>query len=231
VKKKVLFVDNVKSILEREKSMLNRDNFQVFVATGGEEAMEVHRREGLDVIVVDQNMPGLTGEEFCKKLRADSDLKKVSILVATLSEDKTDIDRFLKAGANGYIKKPMNKDDLAAKLAKLLDVPTRQSIRILVRIKIDGKAGGDFFIANTVDVSATGLLFESEREFKVGEFLETSFYLPGEGGFNRVVTRSEVMRVAPGDKGLTRYGVRFTEFREGNGEAISKYVFKKTGKA
>jgi CheY-like chemotaxis protein len=231
VKKKILLVDNVRSILDREKSMLNRENFQVFTATSGEEALEVHRHEKLDVIVVDLHMPGLPGDEMCRTIRSDPELKKVSILVATLSEDKADIERCVKAGANGHIKKPISKDDLCAKLSKLLDVPARQSIRILVRVKMDGKVGSEFFIANTVDVSSTGLLFESDKQFNVGDALEASFYLPGEGGFNRVVVRSEVMRVAPADGNNKRYGVRFVEFKEGNSEAITKYVAKKTGKA
>ncbi len=231
MKKKILLVDNVKSILEREKSMLNRENFQVFTATGGEEAIEIHRREKLDVIIVDLNMPGLAGDEICRTMRSDPGMKNVSILIATLGEDKADVERCVKSGANGHIKKPINKDDLSAKLAKLLDVPARQAIRILVRVKMDGKAGGEFFIANTVDVSATGLLFECDKQFKVNDALETSFYLPGVGGFNRVVIRSEVMRVAPGEENNKRYGVRFIEFKEGNQEAITKYIEKKNGRA
>ncbi len=235
MKKKILLVEGVRSILEREKSMLNRDNFQVFAATGGEEAIEMHRREAFDVIVMDMQMPGLAGDEACRRMRADPALKKAAVLIAVMGGDEAEMERCARAGADGCIRKPVNKEVLSARLAKLLGVPDRQAIRILVRVKLDGKldgqAGSAFFIANTVDVSATGLLFECDREFKVGDFLETSFYLPaGDGGFNRVVARSEVVRATPGAGGNRRYGVRFAEFREGSGDAISRFVAKKSGR-
>ncbi|MBI5190176.1 MAG: response regulator [Nitrospirae bacterium] len=231
MKKKILLVDNVESILDRQKSLLNRDTFHVFMAKTSEEALEIHRKEHVDVIIADLHMPGMPGDELCRVVRDNSELKNVSVLIATIGEGEADLARCRMSGANGYIKKPINKDDLSEKLANLLNVSTRQSIRILVKVKLDARIGTDFFIATTVDVSTTGLLFESEREFKVGDFLETSFFLPGSDGFKRVVSRSEVMRAAPGEENNKRYGVRFVEFKEGGSDMIADFVAKKTGKA
>ena len=229
--RKILLVDNVRSILERQKSLLNRKDFQVFTAITGEEALEIHRQEKMDVIIMDLDMPGMSGDQVCRAIRKSSDTQKVSILMATLSGDKVEIDRCLKAGANGHIKKPIMKDDLDSKLAKLLDVPTRQSIRIMMRVKLDAKMGGDFFIANTVDVSATGLLFECDKDIKHGAVIETSFFLPSPEGFKRVVVFSEVMRVADGVEQVKRYGVKFNEFKEGAADIIARFVADKTSKA
>jgi len=229
--KKILLVDNVRSILERQKCLLNRRDFHIFTAITGEEALDLHRKEKMDIIIMDLHMPGMSGEAVCHAIRDDFELKKVSILMATLSDDPEEVERCIKAGANGHIKKPIMKDDLDAKTAKLLEIPTRQSIRILMRVKLDAKIGGEFFIANTVDVSATGLLFECDKDLKEGDVIETSFFLPGSGSFNRVVIHSEIMRVTQGAApGTKRYGVKFNEFKEGTQEIIAKFVKEKTSK-
>jgi len=229
--KKILLVDNVQSILDREKGFLNRDTFQVSMATSGDEAIELHGREKFDVIIMDIHMPGMSGEQACKAIRENGAAKNVAILLATLSDDPVTVDRIKKAGANGYIKKPIRKDDLDAKLANILNVPTRQSIRILIRVKVEGILGGEFFMANTVDVSETGLLFECDRGIKQGDTVETSFFLPSPEGFKHVVVKSEVMRVAEGGGGKgQRCGSRFVEFKEGSRELIAKFVAEKTAK-
>jgi len=230
--KKILLVDNVKSILDRQKSLLNRDVFQVSIAESAQEAIDLHKKEQFDLILMDMNMPGMDGAQACRAIRSDPSMKKVSILMATLTDTKEEVQKAMDSGANGHIKKPLKKEDLDQKVAALLNIPTRQSIRILVRIKLDAKIGGDFFIANTVDVSSTGLLFECDHDLKSGDSVETSFFLPSPEGFKRVVAQSEVMRVAPGANSTAkRYGVRFVDFKEGNNDFINRFVREKTGKA
>jgi len=228
--KKVLVVDNVKSILEREKSLLNRDSFLVFSATSGEEAVQVHKKEKVDIIIMDLDMPGMPGDEVCRVIRADEGLKKVSIILATLYSGEEEVERCRTAGANAFIKKPINRDELAEKMATLLGIPARQAIRILVKVKVEGKVGSDFFIANTVDVSVSGLLFECDHELAAGDVIEASFFLPGIGGYNRVVVKSQLMRSVPSDGPLKRYGVKFSEFKEGTPEQIGEFIAKKNGK-
>jgi CheY-like chemotaxis protein len=226
---KILLVDNISSVLEREKTMLDRKDFQIFTATRGDEALEIHAKEKVDVIIMDLRMPGMSGDELCRKVRASNDLKRVSIIMATLSDDPKELALCKASGANVCLQKPLRKDDVMAALSKFLDVPRRQSIRILVRVKMDGLIGGEFFIANTVDVSATGLLFECERQIAIGNTVEASFFLPGNGSFHRIVANSEIVRVVPGDTGKeVRYGVTFREFKEGSSDQISTYVTNKT---
>lgn len=230
VEKKILLVDNVKSILEREKTMLNRKDFVVFTATSGEEALELHQSKNMDAIIIDQHMPGISGLEVCRKVRANEEMKRVSLIIALLSYDEDAVRRCVDAGANACLKKPLMKDELLETLAKFLDVPRRQSIRIIVRIKIDAKVGSDFFIANTVDVSATGLLFECDRELSIGDNVEASFFLPGKEGFKQIVTRCEIMRGIPSGNGngQLRYGVKFVGFEKGEEKDIVAFVKNKT---
>ena len=230
--KKILLVDNVKAVLDDEVGFLNRKAFHVFTATSGEEALEIHKREKLDAIVMDMYMKGLYGDQVCRIIRRDPELRKVAILLAVLDDSEEVLDLVNQAGADGHIKKPIESEALNSMLARALNVPTRQNIRILVRIKMDGLIDNEFFMANTVDVSESGLLFECDRNIKVSDRVETSFFLPGPSGFNRVVAKSEVMRVMAGSDGQgVKCGSRFIEFKEGGPDIIARYVADKTSKA
>jgi len=228
--KKILLVDNVKAILEREKSMIDRKDFKVFTATNGEEALALHTKEKMDAIVIDLRMPGMSGEEVCRKIRRNPVLKNVSIIMTVLSDDPSEAELCKAAGANACLLKPLRKDELISTLAKHLNVPRRQSIRILVKVRLDAHIGGEFFIANTVDVSITGLLFECERVLNVGDHVEASFFLPGTDGFHRLAIDSEIVRAINGEvHGSRRYGVSFKDFKEGTADQIAQFVKEKTG--
>jgi CheY-like chemotaxis protein len=230
VKKRILLVDSERSALERGKGFLDREIFHVMTATSGEEAMELHRREKFDVIVMDLDMPGPAGDEVCRAVKADPELGRALVLLATRLEAENEVERCRKAGADGHIRKPIDKQGLTQSLARLLGVSARQAIRILAKVRVEGRMGNSFFIANTVDISMSGLLLECESEMSVGEAVETSFFMPGLGGYNRVVASSEVMRVTRGDDGMWRCGARFTEFKEGSARLIGEFIEKKTGK-
>jgi CheY-like chemotaxis protein len=229
LKKKVLIVNHTHAALIREKSLLNRDNFQVLTATSGDEALQTITREAVDAVIMDMNLPDMTGEQVCRKIKDSPDLKKAVVLITTISGTGEE-ELCRRSGADGCMRKPLDKDSLAEKLADLLGIPVRQVIRILCKVRLEAKAGSEFFIANTVDVSVTGLLFECEKDIKVGEILETSFFLPIGGEFKRVVARSSVMRSLPTEGKYKRYGVQYTEFLEGGPELIYEFVSAKAHK-
>ncbi len=175
------------------------------------------------------HMPGMGGDEVCKLIRNDPELRNVSIILVTLLNDQDEVRRCNESGANDYVKKPIDKYELADKIAKLLGIPSRQSIRILLKVKIGGRLGDEFFLANTVDVSTTGLLFECDKVLSVGEGIEVSFFIPaGAAGFRRVDARSEIMRIAPSNTKMMRYGVKFTDFKEGAPALIGDFITRKT---
>src|SRR3989304_1417057 len=138
--KKALLVDDVKLFIELEKTLLaNRSNIQLFTASSGQEAIDIHKKEKVDIILCDLYMPGMTGKEVCKIIRDDSSLNKVSIIIITTSAK--DIDECLAAGANDVILKPINPSEFMQKVGKYINVPVRRDIRIPARIEIEGVKG------------------------------------------------------------------------------------------
>ena len=228
--KKILLVDSVEETLERGRGVISRDIFDVMTATTGDEALAIHRREKADLIIMDLHLPGKQGDEVCREIRLDPELGRVSIIILTTFGGEDEAARCARAGANLTLRKPIDKDELEDALAKLLGVTARKAVRVLVKVRLDGSLGGDFFIANTVDESESGLLFESDKDLQIGEGVDLSFFLPSGDGHVRLAVRSEVVRAVKGGMNAGgRYGVRFTGFTEGGAEAIRGFIAKRSG--
>jgi two-component system cell cycle response regulator len=84
-------------------------------ANDGSEAFELFTREGADVIVSDWMMPGLTGEELCRRVRA-TELSYTYFILLTSLEDKSHALAGMEAGADDYLSKPLNRNDLEIRL-------------------------------------------------------------------------------------------------------------------
>lgn len=221
--KKVLLVDDVKLFLELEKTLLTRSNLQLFTATSGKEAMEIHRKEKVDLILCDLYMPGMNGDEVCRIIRADEELKKTSIIMVTTSAK--DIEMCMTAGANDCILKPINPTELLKKVSKYVNIALRRDIRILARIGVEGVkgVGAESFLGNTVNISLSGVLIETSHIFTIGEAVACSFFLPGNS--TPLTVSGEVMRKANGAQvGMNYYGIRFIDIKEEDKRAIESYV-------
>lgn len=223
---KVLLVDDVRLFLELEKSVLIRRNVQVFTATSGQEAIEIHRREKVDLILCDLYMPGMNGDDACRIIRSDEALKKVSIIMVTTSASKEDIDRCVKAGANDYIAKPINPDELLRKLNKYINVAMRTSnTRVFVRLKVEGATGNnsELFVGTTLNISSSGFLIETGHTFTPGE--TASFSLSIADRVSLVYVKGEVVRKASGSQPkMNYYGIHFLDIKQEDRHAIEEYV-------
>jgi two-component system chemotaxis response regulator CheY len=92
--------------------------FDVLTAGNGREALEVMEREGpdIEVVLVDWNMPVMSGLEFVQSLRARSSFAAVRILMVTTETEIEQMERALEAGADEYIMKPFTRDMVEDKL-------------------------------------------------------------------------------------------------------------------
>ena len=120
--KKVLIVDDEKSIVKGLKSYLEQDDMQVDTAYDGEEAVEKARTDAYDIILLDIMLPKLTGLEVCQIIREFSD---VPIIMLTAKGDDMDKIIGLEYGADDYITKPFNILEVKARIKARLRRNTR----------------------------------------------------------------------------------------------------------
>ncbi|HLO26770.1 MAG TPA: response regulator, partial [Geobacteraceae bacterium] len=122
--KKILLVNSVILYYEKNKSLLNRSEFEVFTAVSGGEALRVHRDKKMDLIVADLNMPQMSGDELCSIIRTEKEFRNVSILL-TCRDTPDELERIAQSGANAWITKPIDSGQFLAKIGQLLAISIR----------------------------------------------------------------------------------------------------------
>lgn len=214
---KALLVDDVKLFLELEKTLLKNRGMEIFTATSGKEAIEIHRREKVNVILCDLNMPDLSGLDVCRLIRNDEALKTVSIIMVTTKGSDEDIAKCMSAGANDVISKPINRVELLKKVFKYTNISFRSDTRLLVRLQAQGTTErSEIFAGMTRNISSTGFLLETAQKFSIGDTATFSISFPGFSA--KIPVKGEIAREMDlesersysGVK-MTFYGVRFTE--------------------
>jgi len=113
ISKRILTIDDSKTMRDMLLLTLTDAGFKVLQAVDGQDGLDVLKREQVDVIITDINMPKMNGYEVIKHLRANPDHQKTPILVLTTESDQENKIRARDAGANGWIVKPFDPERLA----------------------------------------------------------------------------------------------------------------------
>ena len=114
---KILVVDDEQLLVKGIKFNLENEGYQVLTAYDGAAAVELARREPLDLIILDLMMPQLSGSEACMKIREFSD---VPIIMLTARSEDADKLMGFACGADDYVTKPFNILELKARIKALL---------------------------------------------------------------------------------------------------------------
>ena len=119
--KKILIVDDQIEIRELVNVTLRLENYRIFEAKTGQEAIEITKAEKPDLIIMDIMMPGeINGLEAIRIIKNDTRIKDCKIVVLSAKSQKGDIEKGAEAGADGYFVKPFEPLDLIAKVEEIL---------------------------------------------------------------------------------------------------------------
>ena len=113
----ILVVDDEPSIVDVLTYNLEKAHYRVLVATDGEEALSLARREQPDLIILDLMLPGLDGLQVCRTLRREGD---VPIIMLTALDEEVDRVVGLELGADDYVVKPFSVRELMARVKSVL---------------------------------------------------------------------------------------------------------------
>ncbi len=97
-------------------------------AVDGKEALDVAARERPDLIIMDIQLPGLSGIEVTRKLRQIPEFRHTPIVAITAYAMKGDPEKYIEAGFNAYLSKPINTREMPMKIAELLPGRGQKSI-------------------------------------------------------------------------------------------------------
>lgn len=114
---RILVVEDEESFSEALSFMLKREGFDVGIATDGNAAVAEFERHGADLILLDLMLPGISGTEVCRIIRAKS---QVPIIMLTAKDGEVDKVVGLELGADDYVTKPFSSRELLARVRAVL---------------------------------------------------------------------------------------------------------------
>ena len=173
----ILIVDDEQRMLDLIELFLVPAGFSCLKETSGKKAIDVVKREVVDLVLLDVMMPEMDGWEVCAEIRKFS---SVPIIMLTARSDKADVAKGLNIGADDYITKPFNDEELIARVKALL----RRTI-------YSGSLHVDHFV---LDKEAYSLRYgESVVQLTLKEFLIVDSLISRP---QKIFTREELMNAA-----------------------------------
>ncbi len=117
--KKILVVDDSPTDRQFLLEGLSKLGYQVVLAENGEEALGKAKAEKPDLVLMDIVMPGMNGFQATRSIARDDATKHIPVIVCTTKSLETDRIWGMRQGARDYLVKPVNLDELAAKIAAI----------------------------------------------------------------------------------------------------------------
>ena len=118
--KKILIVEDDPKNMKVVAMALRTHGYTLLEATDGEEALEIALRDTPDLILLDMQLPKMSGLEVTRKLREMPAFSHIPIIALTAYAMKGDKEKFIEAGCDAYLSKPINTRELPRFIAEIL---------------------------------------------------------------------------------------------------------------
>jgi CheY-like chemotaxis protein len=176
---RVLLVDDVRLILELEKSFLRFTPMTISTATNGEEALQCMRADCPELVFLDLHMPKMDGAACCRQIKADPALRQVPVVMVTNAGRPEDEAICRAAGCDDIITKPLDRREFLAKGRHFLPQVDRREPRTACEVPVSYLKDGQPGMGKTVDISAGGIYMATDGKICEESIVAISFALPG----------------------------------------------------
>jgi len=119
--KKILVVDDEPNIVLSLEFLMSQAGYEVLTAENGDAALRLMAQERPDLVLLDINLPDISGYEVCQRIRANADWSATKVLMITAKGRAVEREKGLALGADDYITKPFSAQDVVDKVAQYLD--------------------------------------------------------------------------------------------------------------
>ncbi len=116
----ILVIDDDETILTIVKATLEKQGFNVMTALNGKDGLHIANTTQTDAIILDRKMPEMDGDETLGQLQQNGDTKAIPVMMLTALNEITDVAECLSKGAQDYIVKPFDHDNLIIRLQNMI---------------------------------------------------------------------------------------------------------------
>ena len=113
---RILIVEDTRMTRRMLERYLQALGYEVLQASSGEQALQLHRQHRVPFVITDWEMPGMSGLELVRRIRESQDGTYTYVVFLTAREGKADLVTGIGAGADDYLRKPFDKDELAVRV-------------------------------------------------------------------------------------------------------------------
>jgi len=138
-KQKILVVDDEIVNVQVLMNQLSLEGYEVFTALQGEDVFQIIKENDIDLLILDIMMPGMSGYEVCQRLRNKYTLMELPILMLTAKNQLQDKMLAFNAGANDYLVKPCDKQELLSRVKTLIQVKILNQKLIQMNLNLEEK--------------------------------------------------------------------------------------------
>lgn len=124
MEKKILIVDDeshIRMLIEQTLEDLEDEGVELLFAENGEQALALIKKEAPNLVFLDVMMPKMNGMEVCHKVKRELDMSDVYIILLTAKGQEIDRQKGLEMGANKYMTKPFDPDEMLAIAEEILN--------------------------------------------------------------------------------------------------------------
>ena len=114
-----LIVDDSKIVRKVMRKIIEPMGFNILEAEDGQQALDAFKEGGIELVMLDWNMPVMNGMEFLLKLRANTTIAQPLVVFCTTENEFSKIQEALMNGANEYVMKPFDEEIIRGKLEQL----------------------------------------------------------------------------------------------------------------
>ncbi len=117
---RILVVDDSPVELKLTARTLSQAGYEIVTATGGPQALALARQSRPDLVILDLNMPGMDGYEVCRRLKEEEGTRDIPVVLYTVRDQIVDVLRGLEVGADDFIPKGTSKEEMLARIRRIL---------------------------------------------------------------------------------------------------------------
>jgi len=177
--KKILLADEGEIFLELEKNQFRKSGVALLFATGGHQAFEMAAAERPDLVILNLDLPGISGEECCRRLKDHPETSNIPVFLVASHATPAAAERGSRAGCDELVIKPIQWQSFLQAVSRHLGFVHPGNTRVKARLPVKYGAGEKAKLTQySVNLSAGGIFIESNVLLPVNTPLSLEFSLP-----------------------------------------------------